>query len=302
MMNKYIIGSGLIAFLAKFIHPEFDIIPIGKSRFYQFDIATCDDYIFCHDDVDDVMGEIVGGSSVPILFKRAINAYGQLLYGKHAFLDDWLKKTYDNNYNLAASRAMSMGGFIYKHACTDIFKILESKMKHEFRTFIESGDRIESIDTLEHQIHTKHRVIEYSKLINTAPIDYLCKLANIDHQFSSLDLHTCVVDSKSIDLENATELLIIDDNIEFFKCTRIGPKSYQFFANHEIHDLRGHLNSMVNSYDLVSGTCVKNAIPLGNPKDVPQFEDIFCVGSCSQWDDMMDVSSCIRRLRRYNAK
>jgi hypothetical protein len=301
-MNKYILGSGLIAFLAKKIHPEFEILPVGKSRFYQYDVATCDDYIFCHDDVDPIIDQITGGGTIPVLFRRAINAYGQLLYGKHEWIVDWLKKTYRGDYNPAAKQIISMEGFVYKHACTDLFKILEPQMKKEFRHFIESNNKIKSINVEDHLIYTNNEVLEFDKMISTVPLDYLCKLAGEDQDLQTLDLHTCVVDSKEIDFEGSTELLIIDENIAFFKCTRIGPKSYQFYSNEEIPDLRGHLNLMINKYDLISGTCVKNAIPLGNPKSIPQFADIFCVGSHAQWDDFMDVSSCIRRLCRYNAQ
>ena len=61
---------------------------------------------------------------------------------------------------------------------------------------------------------------------------------------------------------------------------------------------------MMNKFDILSATVVKKAIPLGDPNKHKELEQygITCVGSSAQWDDMMDVSSCIKKLMRISNK
>jgi len=301
---NYIIGSGLVAFLAKTILPKYTIIPTGKSRYYKFPVATCDDYIFCHKDIDEFIKQFVvkaGTPSVPVFFKRALSYYGQIIFGRsEGFLNSWLNKVYGHTPHPAADRLITFDGFVYSMSCVDLFKILEESCKSHFREFIKGGDKLRSIDTKSKIIYTNHTQLEYESIINTIPLDAMYKYCGVDGEFESKDIHTFVVETGDLNFEGASELLVVDDNIDFYKCTRVGKSTYQFFSGKEINSLSSYLNMFMNKYDILNATMVKKAIPLGDHKRHEELEQfgITSVGSNAQWDDFMDISSSIRRLMR----
>ena len=303
---KYIIGSGLIAFIAKTILPDYTLIPLGKSRYYQFPVSTCDDYIFCHDEIDDFIKSIAPKTNmepIPVFFKKAMSYAGQIIFGKNeGFINTWLNKVYGQGMNPNASSLITLDTFVYNIAATDIFKVVEAECKPHFRKFIECGDKFKSIDTENKIIYTTKEQVPYEHIINTIPLEAMFKACGIEHEFESKDLHTFVVETGDLDFEGASELLVIDENIDFFKCTRIGRQAYQFFCTEEIINLPTYLGMMMSKFDVLSATVVRKAIPLGDPnihRELEQF-GITSVGSNAQWDDMMDVSSCIRRLMRIS--
>lgn len=297
---KYILGSGLIAFIAKKILPEYQLIPSGKSRFFQYDIATCDDYIICHPDVDDVIKNI-SGKFIPMFFKRAFSFGGDLLFAQNeSFASMWLKKVYDE-FPAYAPSLIKMDMFVYNTSGSHIFKRIEKECIKTCADSIRNEEQVQSIDLQQKQIiltsSAGNRIINYENIINTLPLNVLFKLCNIDIELRSKDLHTCVLATDDLDFEGATEVLIIDDLIDFVKCTCIGKNLYQLFYTTDIQQLSSYLKLMVKKFELVSGTCVRNAIPCGIPTDY-NFADfgIKNVGSLAQWDDLVDISTCIRTL------
>lgn len=298
---KYIIGSGLVAFMAKMMLPDYAIIPLGKSRYYQFPVPTCDDYIFCHKDIDDFIIEVSKTKPIPVFFKKALSYSGQIIFGRNeGFLNNWLNKIYGLDMNPNALTLTKLDSFVYNISATDIFKIVEKHCKQYFRAFIESGDKFKSIDVENKIIYTNKEQLGYDHIISTIPLDVMCEACGIEHKLESKDLHTFVVETPDLNFEGASELLVVDDNIDFFKCTRIGKQTYQFYCTKEIINLPSYLSLLMNRYDILNATVVRKAIPLGEPDQHRDLEQhgIFCVGSNAQWDDMMDISSCIRRLMR----
>lgn len=306
---KYILGSGLIAFLAKILMPDYEIIPVGKSRYYKFPVATCDDYIVCHKDIDDFIGDIAKKTSlnqaIPVFFKRALSYSGQIIFGKNeGFLNNWIYKIYGNGSNPNSNNLIKLDSFVYNISCTDVFKVAENHSKKFFREFVECGDKFKSIDTKNRIIYTNKNCFEYEHIINTIPLDALYKYCGFDDEFDYKDLHTFVVETDDLDFEGASELLVVDQEINFFKCTRVGRKTYQFFGTSEIIDLSRYLSMFMSRFDILSATVVRKAIPIGDHNKHRETEqhEITCVGSNAQWDDMMDVSSCIKRLIRIANK
>jgi UDP-galactopyranose mutase len=305
---NYIIGSGLVAFIAKHLFPDYQIIPVGKSRFYQFEVSTCDDYVFCHPEIDDFMKEMAAKTNtqtIPVLFKRALSYCGQIIYNKNeGFMESWINKVYDDAPHIQAIKLTKFDSFVYNTSCTDIFKILEKDYKQCFRQFIESGNKLLSIDTENKTIITKNGPLEYDNIINTIPLDVMFKMCNIEDKFKALDLHTFVLETEDLDFEGASELLVVDENIDFYKSTRIGKKVYQFYSTKDITNITQYLNLMIEKFNLLSGTVVRDAIPCGDHKKHKDLEkyNICSVGSCAQWDDMMDLSSCILKLIRHRNK
>ena len=56
----------------------------------------------------------------------------------------------------------------------------------------------------------------------------------------------------------------------------------------------------MRNFDIIDGTSVTEALPIGQPPDVTDIESlgIQCVGGNAQWDWCMDISSCIIKLLR----
>ena len=299
---KYIIGSGLIAFVAKTIFPDYTIIPVGKSRYYQYGVATCDDYILCHADIDEFIKDIAPETqmqSIPVFFKKALSYCGQIIFGRNeGFLSTWLHKVYGEDTNPNALALTKLDTFVYNISGTDVFKVVEKRCKQHFREFIESKDKFKSIDTQNKIIYTNHMQLPYEHIISTIPLDAIMDACGIEHNLESKDLHTFVVETPDLDFEGASELLVADETIDFFKCTRIGKQIYQFYGLKEIISLPTYLSLFMNKFDILSATVVRKAIPLGDPNKHRELNEhnITCVGSNAQWDDMMDLSSCIRRL------
>lgn len=301
---KYIIGSGLVAFIAKIIFPDYTIIPVGKSRYYQYNVATCDDYIFCHKDIDEFIKEIAPETHmqpIPVFFKKALSYCGQIIFGRNeGFINTWLHKVYGEDINPNALTLTKLDSFVYNISGTDIFKVVEKRCKQHFREFIERKDKFKSIDVQDKIIYTNHEQLPYEHIINTIPLDAISDICGIEHNLESKDLHTFVVETPDLDFEGASELLVADENIDFFKCTRVGKQIYQFYSLKEIINLPTYLNLFMNKFDILSATVVRKAIPIGDLNQHKEFEkyNITCVGSNAQWDDMMDISSCIKRLIR----
>lgn len=299
-MNNFIIGSGLIAFLIKEILPEYTIIPIGKSRFFQYNIPTCDDYIFCTDTTDKFIKSIsskLNSNVQPILFKRSISYCGEIIHNKHQrFLDMWSNKIYNKNIDF---ERFKFEGFVYNISSGDIFKILEQEHKNSFYDFIKENNKLLSIDIDNKIIHTKNCSLQYDNIINTIPLDVMFKFCGLqEYEFESKDLHTFVLKTDELDFENSSELLVVDDSIDFYKCTRIGKNIFQFYSTIDITNITQYMNLMVKNFDLLSGTAIKNAIPIScDTADLSKY-DIISVGSCAQWDDLIDISDCIEKIKK----
>jgi hypothetical protein len=301
---NYIIGSGLVAFLAKIIFPTYTILPIGKSRYYQFNVATCDDYITCHKDIDDFINEMGVKAKikpVPVLFKRALSYGGQIIFGKNeGFLRSWAEKVYGTEASPHINKLTSFDMFVYNIAGTDLFSVAEDICKPHIRGFVEAKDKIKSIDIENKVIYTAQKQLEYDTIINTIPLDAMLEFCGTKTELNCADLHTFVVETQDLDFEGVSELLVVDEAIDFFKCTRIGKTIYQFYSMDEIINIPAYLDMFIQRYDILSATVVRKAMPRGpidTHKDLEQ-HGIYSVGSNAQWDDMMDLSSCIRRLLR----
>lgn len=290
---NYIIGSGLMSFLAKQVNPNYEILPVGKSRFYRYDIATCDDYIIYDKDIDGFMNQF--GSINHVYFKRALSMAGQIIFNTGGpYMDTWMKKVYDDVPPII--RNWYRDGFIYNMRGSDIFKILESKCMSECKKFINNRESIKHIDTKNKIIITTHQCLDYDNIISTIPRNYLFNLCGITHDLTHRDLFTFVISTNDLDFEGASELLVVDGTIDFHKCTAIGKDQYQFYSINKISDLNAYLSVFIKKFSIMSATYIKEALPTGNPLDhlVPQ--DITCIGSNAQWNDLIDLSMSIKNL------
>lgn len=293
---NYILGSGLIAFIAKDIFPDYQILPIGKTRFYRYDIATCDDYIVYDKKIDQYMTDRWKSPLPPIYFKRAYSISGKIIYNTNLpYIDQWLQKVYGDDQPQIAEDWMQ-DGFVYPTRGTDMFQKLETDCLKSVREFISSKDQVLSIDAQNKIIRTEHKELEYDKIISTIPRNYLFLLLGIKAELSKQNLYTFVVKTNDLNFEGASELLVVDNEIDFYKCTNLGNETYQFFTNVDIQDITGYLQNFISNFNLIKGTCIIDAVYKGDPHDALIPDDIKCVGASACWNDLIDLRMSIRQL------
>lgn len=285
----------MVSFLIKDTNPSFKIIPVGKSRFYRYESAICDNYLI-HDSIVEPIAHKYGLGN-PLYFKYALSINGQLIYDLNSvFMSNWFNKIYDDDTPIFKNWIKD--GFAYPNAGTTIFRQLEKKIiKDEyFINFVRNKNSIKSIDVKNQIIHTVNESFEYDKIISTVPRDFLFKLCGIEAEFKSHDLHTCVVDTSDLDFEGASELLVTDQNIKFYKVTKLKNTKYQFYFIEDPNDVKNYLSNFMRRFNVISGTCVPNAIAYGQTHDNLLPDNIITIGSGAQWSDLVSLNQVIRDI------
>jgi len=90
-MANYILGGGLVALLAKEIFPDWQIFPVGKSRFYQYNPPLADNFVVRDESIDEYMRN---HTIIPYLYKNAYSFGSQLLFNTNIPLGPYLQKLY----------------------------------------------------------------------------------------------------------------------------------------------------------------------------------------------------------------
>jgi len=142
---------------------------------------------------------------------------------------------------------------------------------------------------------------EFDKAISTIPLDVLSGLRRASIDLPTSSLYFLHIHSESLDFEGNNQLLVVDPGILFFKVTNIAPNRYLIYWTEELKDVGIYLMRVIESFDIIDGTSLENALPAGEIPDLRNLEeeDVFCVGGYAQWDWCMDVGSCILRLLKY---
>jgi hypothetical protein len=142
----------------------------------------------------------------------------------------------------------------------------------------------------------------YEKMLSTIPLDALLKCLRKEHNLVARDVWVYQIQTDKLDFEGADEVLALDEALDFFKCYKLSKVDYQFFCLKEIVTPLEYFGAFTEGRLKVSPlarTKVANAIPVCvNPPDLKWLEDlnIQCIGSNAQWDDMVDINTCILRI------
>lgn len=297
----YIIGSGLVGMAARWIlGDKWQFIPQGRSRYFSFDPALADDFITVDKAIDPLMEKTTGLS--PAMYKRAFSVGGQLICAENeSTIEPYLYKVYGDNKHHLADKLVKTSFFIYDVSAKQFHDGLQGQYLDEIK---KSKSKVVSIDienrVIEVETDGEKTKRDYETIINTAPLDALLSWSK--QQNYSLDSKTVCfyyITTGSIDLEGANQALVCDSEIDFFKVTSIGQNSYLFWSMDEIEDPHKYFGSIIGyDLDILEVFRIEKAMPLGSPPDLTELEEngIYCVGSNAQWDDFMDVSSCLNRL------
>ncbi len=295
---NFIIGSGLVGLIAKEILGDgWQIIPQGRSRYYSFDPALSDNYIRATDSIKEIIA-LNGNLST---FTRAFSFGGVLSWHPHQWLlDAYATKVYGEPHPILR-QVFKQEFQVFDLRGNDLYKIL---MNRHINRIKESNVKYGEVVGIQNgEITTTTGKFAYDRILSTIPLDVLLSCMKKEHDLKARDVWIYRVQTDQLDLEGANEVLVLDPAFDFFKCVLLDKNDYQFFCLNEIVTPMDYFGAFTNGRLKVSSlgrTKVSNAIPLSvNPPDLSWLEKdhrIQCIGSNAQWDDMVDINTCILRI------
>jgi hypothetical protein len=296
-MNNLILGSGLIACLAKkLLGPGWSFISFKKSRYYSFDIPLADDFIRCDKDIDTVSAELGLGGPI-IIYKRPFSYRGQLTNSTEPIvIDPYVQKVYKGRY--IPGELLKTVFSVYDVRALPLYTKLSEQSWDQIQAGAQS--KLLGIDLKTRALRLSDgRSIEYERLISTIPLNILYALCGLDASIlKARPVCHYRVQSNKVDLEGAEQALVSDLDIEFYKVTKLSD-GYIFNTFEAIENPYLYFGKFLGyQLDIVEVLRIDESVPIGEPPDMKIFSDagIICVGSNAQWDDFMDIASCIKRL------
>ncbi len=305
-MRGVVLGSGITGMLAKELMGECTIIPFGKSRFFSFTPALDDNFIIRDEKIDDFITAL--GGKPNYLYKTSYSLAGHLFDNTEEIKTAWLAKVFGDNEPAHANIYMRSRGafFVYDLKVNELYSRLQSKHMPELTQEAKKGRDITIGD---HFIRRGNETIEFDWLISTIPLPILMKSISLSSpEINNLKrlpyryrqqwyLH---VETDSLDFEGANQALVVDGSIIFHKVANIAPHRYLFYLLDDVLRPGEYLMQFMPRFDILDGTTITEAIPLGNKPETTCLEKcgIFPVGSYAEWDWCADVGSNIMKLMR----
>lgn len=301
-----IFGSGIVGLLAKFILGEsWTVVPFYKSRFFSFNPALDDNFVIADDEIDPFITEITSEVKPQRFeYRRAWSIQGHLLPTWNVDLyNDWSYKIFGNDKPPHA-------GVYYKdrmnlRVCNirlnELYNTLVKRYMDELTIESKKGTVTEIGD---HYFIRNGVRSDFDKAINTIPLNILYSLRGKRIQLKAKNVHYLHIQTKDLNFEGFNQVLVVDPYFSFYKVTNVAPERYLIYCQEDIPDPGAYLMSIIPKFDILEGTMIENAIPLGPIPNTSDLDDsgITCIGSYAQWDWCADVGSNILRLIRYANK
>jgi len=299
-MSKFILGSGLVARIAKDLFPSYNFIPFGKSRFYNYDIPIGENYISVNNNISEYVKKFKRYDEVlPLLYeyKRPFSFNGDLYYNS-LVLEQYLNKVY-GDCDYIASKILSKTLF---PVCLNITPgIIYNKLGIEQNSSIiedlNKYSELLKIDQEEHLIHTKTGIFEYESIISTIPLDALYKYLGLVCDLEAKKSFIYLIKTGMFDFESANELLVSDKETPIYNITKVNSNIYIIKSLSELSLM--YLQSLILDIEVLNSTQVPNYIPINRPNLKWLGDDIKPVGSLARWDDFYDISTCINALINF---
>lgn len=297
---KYILGSGIIALLAReILGPDWTIIPFYKSRFFSFNPSLDDNFIIRNSEIEPFIKENIGFTNI-FPYKRAYSING-ILYEKHddGICADWTNKL----FGIGQSHIHQ---YMKYNLLFDVYDIrineLYGKLLEKHHSDINVGMNYGNLIKIENKtlIFDKKRV-DYDYVVNTLPLNVLLNMSNISHHLIAKPAHFMHVYTEHLDFEGNNQVLVVDKMFPFYKVSNIAQNRYLFYFNDNVENPGPFFMAILKDFDILDGTSINDYIIQGElPRlDILEGLDIFSIGSYAQWDYGMDISSCILRIIKY---
>lgn len=303
-----IFGSGIIGLLAKkILGDSWELVPFKRSRYFYFDIPWADNFIKFDKTVDPFMRGIIPKDAPLMFYKSPFSYQGQLMYQNNPITTDpYLFKVYDDRAPSVAESLLQTTFTVYPVTAKALHDALQRKYLSLIKDNLTKYDEIDRINLSEHTVRFKNgTVLEFENIVSTIPLNALYDYCGISHGLEAKPTCYYHIGVKTIDLEGAQQAYVCDPNIEFYKVQMLNKTNYLFWCIEAVQEPLVHFGSILG-YDInfVESTRIEDTIPMGEPPDLQPLEQhgIYCVGSNAQWDDFMDISSCIRRMLNLGSR
>ncbi len=306
-MNNIILGSGVVGLLAKaLLGPSWKIIPFYRSRFFSFNPALDDNYIISDSRTDEFVRDVSRSLAVEhVTYRRAWSVGGHLYPNwDKGLCDSWLAKVFGQHVPPQSSvyYANRMNLPIYNLRTNQLYQSLLATYENDLKSEVAKG----KVTEIGNHYFVRGGVKEdFDNVVSTIPLDALRGLMGLPQiELLSKTLHYYHVQTENLDFEGFNQLLVTDALFDFYKASVISPGRYLLYCHNEIHNPGIYFMPILKSFEILDGTSVAQALPMGPvPKlDALEALDIFCVGSSAQWDWCMDLGSCILRLLGYSQR
>lgn len=307
MSNNYILGSGITGLLARFIlGDDWTVIPFYKSRFYSFKPTLCDNFIIADPQIDGVISAL-GLPTSPTSMARAYSSQGNLFKTDPggALATAWLHKLFDGDPPLHALPYMKArtSVWIYDKARVNL---IYSALLERYGADLKREAQLPQVTAIrDHRIERGATVQEYGKVVSTVPLNVLTKLLGVHFPVRHKPIHYIHMHASSLNFEGASQAFVVDPLFSFFKVSAITKNRYLFYCHENIPDPGRYFMPIIpGEYDLIDGTMVPDALPLGQMPNLGFLDehDVFAVGSYAQHDWCADVGSNMLKLLRYGGR
>ena len=303
---KLIFGSGVVGMMARYLLGDgWTVIPFGKSRFYSFNPPLDDNFITHDKQLDPLLAEL-GLSTTPVWLQRAYSVGGELIRQDPtgALAADWLDKIFGADVPPHAQAYLStrMGFFVYEEARVNrLYGSLQIRYRDELLRETALGSVSEIGD---HYIVRNGVRQDFERAVSTVPLNALLRLMGRQSNLRYLPSHSIHMHTPSLNFEGATQVMVVDPMFAFYKATVLAKQRYLFHLHQEVSNAGAYFMPIINDYDLIEGTRVPEAIPLGPMPNLSWLEamDIFPVGQYAQHDWCADVGSNFLRLLKYSGR
>ncbi len=296
-MSKYIVGGGLVGLLAKeILGAGWQIIPHGTSRYYSFTPAIADDAITVSEKTDlTLLGNLLTRP-----YTRAFSFGGQLIFGSLKWVYDVYTEKVYGTPQPGYDSMVPVEQLVSDVTARELYKKLLEKYMPELVPNTEKFGQVKSISN--GAIHTTTGLIlPYDQIVSTIPLDALYDALGMAHNLVSKDAWVYHVETDKLDFEGAEQVLVVDDHIPFYKVNQVGYSEFVFYCLAPILTPMPFFGAFCNNRLRImnpSGTKHKSFIPIGGPRNLGDLHKlgIQCVGSHAEWDDCVDIGTCIIRL------
>lgn len=301
MKSKVILGSGLVALLArKILGSNWKIIPMAPSRFYSKGVpALGDDFVVYDNAILDMIKDW-GLNTTPLLYKRPYSISGSLLYNQ-VFSDQYFNKIGIES-NPLHKDYFKCDFTVFSFSCLQLWNKLLNELVVDIKKFQTEHQNCKTIKSISNNtiVYESGDVIEYDEMISTIPYYKLCELTNQKFNGKFLDTYYYYINDQGIDLEKANQALVCDIDIPFHKCTKVSKNKYLLeIIDTYYENIQDELSKIIGgSFEILSGAVVQNGHVVSYKIDEKKLEDqkITCIGSYAQCDPLMDIGSSIKRI------
>ena len=294
---NFIIGSGLIGMIAKSILGDsWELVTQKRSRYYSFNPVLADNNIIVSPETEGFVKSLFP-MATPILRSRCASLGGQLFNEcDESLAESYIRKVYGDRLALPLKTKF----FVYDVTAKQLHDRLQETHRNEIAN---SRSEVLKLDLDNHiltvKVGNEIKSVEFDRVISTVPLTALMDWAGIEHNFEAKTVCYYHIRTTKIDLEGADEALVCDETIPFFKCIKLGDTDYMFWTFDGIDSPQELFGSILGyDFEIVEVFRINDAIPIGSPPNLSWMSEhgVHCVGSNSQWDDMIGISSCIKRI------